>query len=148
MPNVVIATTMWSKVSEAEGIAREKELKSKFWNGMLADGCRIERFKDTHESAWRIIDRAQDLPGNAPLLLNNTRVGITLNEELEKLINDQKAARGLRELVNSRDNKLAVQELNGRQAELEETVRRTATQLRQMKIPVTKRVRLFLRGRG
>jgi hypothetical protein len=60
MPNVVIATTMWSQVSQEEGIAREMALKSKFWNGMLAEGCRIERFTDTHISAWNIIDG----PGN------------------------------------------------------------------------------------
>lgn len=153
MPNVVMATTMWGKVSEAEGIARENELKSKFWNGMLADGSRVERFEDTHESAWRIIDGlakndpgVQDLPSNALLLnLNNARFGITLNEELEKVINDQKkATRGLRALMNGQNNKLALQELNRRKAEREETIRRTATQLHQMKIPLTRKVRLFL----
>jgi hypothetical protein len=24
--------------------------------GMVADGCRTERFKDSHDSSWRIID--------------------------------------------------------------------------------------------
>jgi hypothetical protein len=83
------------------------------------------------------------------LRLNETGAGVALNKELEKLIKDQKdAARRLRELVNSQDNELVVQELNGRKAELDETIRRTATQLRQMKIPLTRKVRLFLKGRG
>jgi len=159
MPNVVIATTMWKKVTEEEGIAREKELKSKFWNEMLADGCRIERFTDTSDSAWEIIDGPAKTDGAQVLLphemvdirlqLNETGAGVALNKELEKLIKDQKdAARRLRELVNSQDNELVVQELNGRKAELDETIRRTAAQLRQMKIPLTRKVRLFLKGRG
>jgi hypothetical protein len=159
MPNVVIATTMWKKVTEEEGIAREKELKSKFWNDMLADGCRIERFTDTYNSAWEIIDGPAKTNGAQVLLphemvdirlrLNETGAGIALNKELEKLIKDQKdAARRLRELVNSQENELVVQELNGRKAELDETIRRTAAQLHQMKIPLTRRVRLFLKGRG
>jgi hypothetical protein len=60
VPNVTLATTMWSKVSKAEGIAREEELKSKLWNGILAEGCRIERFSDTHISAWKIVDGPGD----------------------------------------------------------------------------------------
>lgn len=56
MPHVVITTTMWSKVTNEEGEAREGELKIKFWKNMIAGGCRIERFKDTHDSAWSIID--------------------------------------------------------------------------------------------
>jgi hypothetical protein len=49
MPNVIIATTMWKKVTEEEGIAREKELKSKFCKELLAKGCGIERFRDTRK---------------------------------------------------------------------------------------------------
>ena len=42
MPHVVIVTTMWSKVSEEEGIRREDELKRVFWKEMVAGGCRFE----------------------------------------------------------------------------------------------------------
>jgi hypothetical protein len=159
MPNVVIATTMWKKVTGDEGISREDELKRKFWNEMLVDGCRIERFTDTRDSAWRIIDGPAKTDGAKVLLphemvdirlrLNETGAGVALNRELARLIKDQKdAARRLTELVNSQDNELVVQELNGRKAELDETIRKTAAQLHQMKIPLTRRVRLFLRGRG
>jgi hypothetical protein len=57
MPNVVIATTMWGEVREANGIRREEELTRDFWKDMVADGCRIERFKDTRESAWDIVGK-------------------------------------------------------------------------------------------
>jgi len=55
IPNVIIATTMWNDVREETGVRREGELKKYFWNEMLANGCRTERFEDTYESAWRII---------------------------------------------------------------------------------------------
>jgi hypothetical protein len=158
MPNVVIATTMWSKVSEQEGLARESELKSKFWSKMLDDGCRIERFKDTHRSAWEIIDGSGE-PDRASvqlphemvevrLRLNETGAGVALNDELEVLLRDQKdAARRLRELAESQDSELVVQELMRREAELDGIIRRTAAQLRQMKIPISRKIRLFLKRR-
>jgi len=55
MPNVVIVTTMWSKVSEVEGTERETDLKGDVWNEMLGGGCSVVRFKDTPDSAWDII---------------------------------------------------------------------------------------------
>jgi len=55
MPNVVIVTTMWSKVSEEEGTMREEVLKREVWNEMPNSGCRTERFEDTCESAWKIV---------------------------------------------------------------------------------------------
>ncbi|KIM73935.1 hypothetical protein PILCRDRAFT_716400 [Piloderma croceum F 1598] len=55
MPNVILATTMWSEAREATAVRREDELRSVFWRDLVADGCRIERFEDTHQSAWRII---------------------------------------------------------------------------------------------
>jgi hypothetical protein len=107
MPHVVITTTMWTKVTMEEGEVREGELKRKFWKDMMAGGCRIERFKDTHDSAWSIIDglarnhRTQvALPRESvgiDLRLHETRVSTNLTKELERLIEDHKhAARGLR----------------------------------------------------
>jgi len=64
MPNVVIATTMWGEAKKESGERREEQLKRDFWQGMMADGCRIERFEDTYDSAWRIIgNMSQKSPG-------------------------------------------------------------------------------------
>jgi hypothetical protein len=60
MPDVVIATTMWSDVNPAIGISREIELK-RIYGDILPRGCRVERFEDTYESAWLIIDRRQKM---------------------------------------------------------------------------------------
>ncbi|KIM75843.1 hypothetical protein PILCRDRAFT_13216 [Piloderma croceum F 1598] len=56
MPNIVIATTMWSKVSYEEGKRREDDLR-RLLQVMAANGCKIKRFDNTFESAWDIIGR-------------------------------------------------------------------------------------------
>ena len=65
MPNAVIATTMWCRVWGAEGEEREARLKSIYWADMIAQGCRVERFQDTYESAWHIIGNLEhDMTSN------------------------------------------------------------------------------------
>ena len=84
---------------------------------------------------------------DSQLRLNETQVGIELNNELMKLISEQKeAARPLTEQAGNQDNELVVQELNQRKAEIEEKIHQTADQLLQMKIPFTRRVRLLFKG--
>jgi len=73
MPNVVIATTMWDRVSEEEGNEREDELKRDFWTGMVADGCRTERFENTYDSAWRIIGSVIGKDGVSSEIVGNAR---------------------------------------------------------------------------
>ncbi|KIM73927.1 hypothetical protein PILCRDRAFT_40139, partial [Piloderma croceum F 1598] len=55
MPNVIVATTMWSEVKTAKGELREQELERYFLESMVADGCKIKRFEDSYGSAWRIV---------------------------------------------------------------------------------------------
>lgn len=54
MPNVTIVTTMWGEVTRETGEKRELELMQNFWGAMLDQGCKTERFKDSHDSAWDI----------------------------------------------------------------------------------------------
>jgi hypothetical protein len=82
MPNVVIVTTMWSKVGREDGINREDELKKEVWREMLEDGCKIERFEDTRESAWRIVSNIIKNPG-ASLLIQDEMAGDTQEPPIE-----------------------------------------------------------------
>lgn len=92
MPNVIIATTMWSIVNPEKGVQREIELKRDFWNDMVRDGCRTERFQDSYESTWEIIGNLSDkenaqvlLPHeivDVKLTLNETQAGIALSKGL------------------------------------------------------------------
>jgi len=155
IPNVVIVTTMWSKVTQEEGTMREEALKREVWKDLLADGCTVARFEDTYESAWKIVGSLVKMNQAGVLLpreivddrlrLNETQVGITLNKELEKLIKDRtNAARKLQKLAENQDSELVVQELN----EIEVKIQQTAKQLQQMKIPFARRIRLFFKGRS
>jgi chromosome condensin MukBEF ATPase and DNA-binding subunit MukB len=158
MPHVKFVTTMWCYVPEELGTRRQEELKGEVWREMLDDGCSVQRFENTYQSAWRIIgklrnhDRAQillpDKIVGTRLQLNRTTAGVTLNGELEKLIKDQNdTARRIEEQAGTQGNELMVQLLNEQKAEIEEKIHEIADQLREIKIPFTRRVRLFFKGR-
>ncbi|KAK2613380.1 hypothetical protein N8I77_000298 [Diaporthe amygdali] len=80
LKNVTLATTMWDKVTEQEGLKREDELKGKFWKLLVAMGAKTARHSDTPESARHI---SSTLLGNKPFYLQ-------LQEEMGK---DNKALR-------------------------------------------------------
>jgi hypothetical protein len=157
MPHVRIVTTMWCYVPKELGDRRQEELKGEVWKEMLDGGCSVQDFENTRESAWRVIDSLQNGPAQVQLpneivvdhlRLNETAAGIALNHELEKLIKAQKdAARRIDEQAGTQGNKLAVHALNAQKAEIEEKILKTVDQLREMKIPFTRRVRLFFKGR-
>jgi len=159
MPRVVVATTMWGKVDKDEGIQREAELKGDFWKETL-DGCTTARFDMTYDCAWSIIGSLDKRErGTLPLLpleivddqmrLNETKAGITLNKELEKLFNDRKdAIRRLDQQAKKQDNELVVQQLNERTKEIDQKIREIAEQLRKLRIPFPRKVlRFFKRGK-
>ncbi|KAI0965319.1 P-loop containing nucleoside triphosphate hydrolase protein [Xylaria arbuscula] len=66
LKNVVLATSMWDKVSREEGLRREQELKNKFWKVLLAFEAKAIRYAGTAESARSI---AQILMANKPFFL-------------------------------------------------------------------------------
>lgn len=80
LKNVMLATSMWDKVTEEEGLRREHELKSKFWSVLIAFEARTARYHGTQESACRI---AQTLMANKPFF-------VQLQKEMGK---DNKALR-------------------------------------------------------
>jgi hypothetical protein len=116
MPNVIIVTTMWGELRREEiGIEREEQLKRHFWKEMVSDGCRIERFGDTHESAWHIIGSLADKSWaqvqllsemvDNKLQLNETKAGIALTKESERWMKERKeVARILREQAEKQEN--------------------------------------------
>jgi hypothetical protein len=84
MPNVVIVTTMWSKVTEEEGTMREEVLKREVWKDMLGDGCKTHRFKDTYESAWHIVGSVMQNNSSTTLRIHEMgNVGQSFKESKE-----------------------------------------------------------------
>lgn len=57
LKNVVLATTMWERVIEEDGVERERQLSvtQDFWGYMLEKGSQIHRHYNDRESAIRLI---------------------------------------------------------------------------------------------
>lgn len=58
LKNVVLATTMWERVIEADGVERERQLSvtQDFWGYMLDKGSQIHRHYNDRNSAVRLIE--------------------------------------------------------------------------------------------
>ncbi|KAJ5416032.1 hypothetical protein N7465_004727 [Penicillium sp. CMV-2018d] len=58
LKNVILATTMWEKVSQEDGERREQELgrTSDFWGEMIMRGAQAKRHQNNANSAWSLVD--------------------------------------------------------------------------------------------
>ncbi|KZP32041.1 hypothetical protein FIBSPDRAFT_723592 [Athelia psychrophila] len=158
MPRVILATTMWGELTQpAPGEQREKELKTTFWADMIAQGCKVRRFGDSYESAWKIVGNLPTEQENIILSreicddkkkLNQTAAGVKLTEELNRLIADQKkAALQIQEQANSQSNPVLVEELRLKQDEIKKKIGRVTAQLRLLKIPFMAKIASFFTGK-
>lgn len=57
LKNVIFVTTMWDQVDEDKGWRVEKELKEKYFKGMINQGARIMRYDGTADTTWDIIGK-------------------------------------------------------------------------------------------
>lgn len=117
LKNVILATTMWDRVSMEEGLRREDELMSKFWRLLIVMGARTaQHHRDEPDSARYI---ASGLLGNKPFYLQ-------LQEEMGK---DNKA---LRDTAAGREVMLELARLKEEHrrelAEMQGVIRSTADQ--------------------
>ena len=68
--NVILVTTMWDEVAQDIGSLREKELRNKFWKGMIDEGSATARYRNTRNSAWAILGHIiQEANRNKAVLL-------------------------------------------------------------------------------
>jgi hypothetical protein len=90
LQNIILATTMWDEVDDNVGSQREKELMARYWKGMMAQGSKTVRYKNSATSAWDIIDHF--------LQVANVRYAVLLQEEMvdmEKQLRETKAGQAL-----------------------------------------------------
>ena len=75
--NVVLATTMWDRLHPKfdDGDKREKVWKEQYWDVMIHHGAAVERFLNTPDSAWSIIDNLVERSKN------DQRVALLFQEE-------------------------------------------------------------------
>ncbi|KAG2336074.1 P-loop containing nucleoside triphosphate hydrolase protein [Suillus weaverae] len=148
--NVILVTTKWGEVTAEVGARREHQLKSSFWQEMVAHGSRVARFGGTCMSAWDVIK---------PILANNAVVeAIRIQEELVdlgRMIPETDAGNTLRVALKEMadTHKRAVEGLTGKvgddeqQRRLKETeieLRELLRQIQELKLPLGMRIKSWL----
>lgn len=100
LKNVILATTMWNSVSERQGAARERELRSTsdFWGWMVEQGSQIRRHDGSTASAMSLI---------RDLVKNNEKVTLSLQHQMvteKKGLDDTDAGQEVRrEIIKERE---------------------------------------------
>jgi hypothetical protein len=157
--NVVLGTTMWTKVKPDIGERREKELEETYWREMLNMGSRMMRFRDSSEAAWDMIDKivdTRDTDKDQALLLqeelvdlgrrlSETEAGKALYNKLQQALAEQKEAiRRLQEEAEAEQNEQLAKELALQYRAMQETLQCTFDELAKMKIPLGRRLLMLL----
>ncbi|KAH0499240.1 hypothetical protein TgHK011_006445 [Trichoderma gracile] len=116
LKNVILATSMWDKVSPEEGLNRERELQGNFWSVFMAFGAQYCRHDASAQSAKKI----------ASMLMDNEPFFLELQEEMGK---DNKA---LKDTAAGREIMSQLSQLKEQQqkelAEMKEMLLRTAAE--------------------
>lgn len=117
--SVVLATTMWEKVTTLDGEKRERELvgTQMFWGSMLDQGSQVLRHQNNTESAFRIIDLIID--SRKTVILDIQKQMVDAHQTLEQTSAGQEQMSGL-----LKDKKKAEQRLRRNEDELAEVLRK------------------------
>jgi hypothetical protein len=151
--SIILGTTKWGEVQPDVGNRREDQLSSAYWKDMIAEGSRVQRFEDTHESAWAIVHsilknlqisvalRIQNELVNFQQIIPETDAGKTLRYTLQQLLEMQKQmAEELEAQVTNEDDDAELQE---RVEEHRNQMRNTVKQITDLQIPKSRRVMGF-----
>ena len=147
LKNVILATTKWSEVELDMGSRRENQLLDKYWSKMIAQGSRMARFMNTHESAWDIINLILDSDPIGALIqkelvdlqkiLPETEAGKTLRCTLQQLLEAQRAS--VRQL--QKDSEAGGDDgLRQRHEETTKQLHSTLHQIQELQVPLGRRI--------
>ncbi|CAA7261007.1 unnamed protein product [Cyclocybe aegerita] len=156
---VVLVTTMWDKLKHPEvGGKRERELHDSYWKVMLEKNATSSRFFNTEKDAWKIVttilEKHEKLRAEAVLLqeelvdfrrrLNETQAGQTLYTDLQKLLAKQKETlTHLAEQAKRANNAKLAADFEEQKRVTEAALEKTFQQVDALKVPFSRRVRLF-----
>lgn len=147
--NVVLVTMKWGDMASGCEMERELELAGEHWKNMLDKGATMARYMGTHDSAWDIIDLVLQQDQVEVLLIQQelvdlqkilpeTEAGLALRYTLQELLKAQKEmAKQLRTLAQESA------EIQRRYEENQKQLRSTLKQIRDLKIPVSRRILKF-----
>ena len=151
---------MWDSAKDRSvGESRETELISDFWQPLIAGGASAVRSMNTEESAWEIVNGlGSDKEGSMLLLqeelveqqkrLNETEAGKGLYSHLQKLLAEQKSRlKDLADQAKLQNDPTLATSLQEEYNKVNTLLERTFDEMREMKIPLTRRILLWLFGR-
>ena len=158
LKHVILATTMWTRIKTDIAERRDAELHEKYWSPMLERGSQSQRFHDTFNSAWEIIDNIGKHTGDTRHVLllqeelvdlrrrlSETQAGMTLYDGLQKnLIEQREIIQKLRQDPDLQNNELAIQELTAEYERIQDTLERTFGQLEKMRMSLGLHLKLWL----
>ena len=153
LQNVILTTTMWDTVDAETGLRREEELRSGYWKGMINQGSKTFRYRNTRDSAWDILDSVIGHRRLAVLLqkelvdmerqLRETHAGQTLYKTLETLMKEQKQKlEEIRVQTIRQSDSALLKQLQDEYETLHEQLQTTIYEMQALEISVGKR---FLR---
>ncbi|KAF8055864.1 P-loop containing nucleoside triphosphate hydrolase protein, partial [Lyophyllum atratum] len=147
---IVLATTMWSRVSPEDGARRETQMTEKFWKDMVSHGSSLKRLDGTQSSALGIVDfiLTKDIIDPVPLLIQQEMV------DTDKIFEKTEAARHLssylQDLLQKQEEKARELRQKGGGGELQQAllendarIRETISQMKALDVSITGKVMRF-----
>ena len=152
--NVILATTMWDEVDKETGEAREHELKTKYWQAMLAQNSTTSRFMRTRESAFELIDPLIDTANKRSFVqiqqemvdmrkqLPLTSAGQKLYSEMELLVSQREdlLCRIRDEMKRAKGDEMISEALQEEHQKLQLSLESTVNEMRRLKLPLGQRL--------
>jgi len=148
---------MWTHVKADIAERRDAELQEKYWRPMLEQGSQSQRFHDTFNSAWGIIDSIGKRTGDTRHVLllqkelvdlhrrlSETQAGMALYAGLQKnLMEQRELIQKLRHDADMQNNELAMQELTAEYERIQDRLERTCGQVERMRMSLGLHLKLW-----
>ena len=159
-----LVTTMWDVAKDRPGLFpmaenREKELFGEFWKPLIDAGAITERFDNKRMSAVQIVDGliGMEIAKEELLLqeeivdqqkrLNETEAGKVLYSRFQKLLSDQrKTLKELADEARLQNDPTLARSLQEEYDQINTLLQKTFEEMKAMKIPLSRRIILWLFG--
>jgi hypothetical protein len=152
---VILVTTMWDTIKTWTGAQREHDLRRNYWSAMMEKGALVARFRNTQQTAWKIIDMIiQDSTTEVLLLqeelvdlklrLNETKAGIMLYSNLQELLlEQQRTIQLLAQQARGESDPVLLSKLAADHKRIEKEFQKTFGEMKHLHIPIGRRIILF-----
>lgn len=153
--NVILVTTMWDTIKIWTGAQWEHDLRRNYWSHMIEKGALVARFRNTPQTAWKIIDMIiqesttevlllQEELVDLKLRLNETKAGIMLYSNLhELLLEQQRTIQLLAQQARGESDPVLLSKLAADHSRIEKEFQKTFGQMKRLHIHLGRRIVLF-----